>query len=176
MAGNGFFSTLLLAFERVYECVFKCVILAHSPASIMEKKKKRIIKNTKHSICITSDDVSLVIRCEAWEIDEYAPKVDRRKVVEAVRYVAPAGMAVEGWDAPSSHQGFNKQPHSRAGINIELTRVAYGGIEPATHRFKSQGEAAAFLGTSNAQVSLRKRSGKPMYNVNDGFNYTIRQV
>lgn len=105
------------------------------------------------------------IRCEAWEINEHAPKVNRRAEVEPDTYLPP-----QSWDPQRAGKG-----HQRTGISIELVRVGLG-VEEVTMRFKSQGDAAAFLGTSNAQVSLRKRSGKPIRGENDGYDYIVRQV
>ena len=127
--------------------------------------------NIKHA-CVRAA-VVVVTRCEAWEIDEHAAKVDRKVQVEAVRHVAP-GVPAGGWDSHQQQQlGYNKQ--HRAGISIELVRVGFG-VDEAILRFSSQGEAAVFLGTSNAQVSLRKRSGKPIHSFTDGFEYIVRKA
>lgn len=104
-------------------------------------------------------------RCEAWEIDEHMPKVDKRSA-EAATASSP-----RAWDLQPQTGG---RAMFRSGIGVELVRVGHG-VTPVTLQFKTQGEAARFLGTSAAQVSLRKRSGRSTGAV-DGFMYTIRQL
>jgi hypothetical protein len=105
--------------------------------------------------CETQDELELHSPwCEAWEIDEFAPPKPPRPPSPTITL-----MGGEEGQQPHHQSSYGQQGVIRGrhlGKAIELVRNVDG--EETRLRFVTQVEAANFLGTSSAIVSLRKRS------------------
>jgi hypothetical protein len=110
--------------------------------------------------------------CEAWEIDEFAPpRIPRAKPTQHP-LEGQQQQDLQDWGSGQQKGG----PIGRGrhlGKPIELVRTA-NGMETRL-RFVTQSEAALFLGTSSAIISIRKRTNTPTMG-EDGFVYTIEEV